>query len=895
MPGRGLRIGYATKILTAVRGLFALTGQNTTLTYTPVGGSDPDWTARSAGAVKAVRLQTQGEIDAWAWADIGHISLDTTVKPTGATGSAKFAVLNSDQASSGQISFYFGDVATFGAGATGWVSYRIRAPIEAVYQAWSANGGPDHKLSIFSSRPSSSVANEIVIQANGSHGMLCAYAQDGSSYPPLNVGVSTACNGSDFNNQNSVDRALAARLPFHTLLGNDPETGASWSNCAQDRRRYGPLYSATSMSQFQRGYGDPLGGGVRQEPDTWITVTVKITVAAFGGAGNHITVWAAYDGFGYEKILDFSNVTLGSSSNYDTLWLQPYTTNRSTSGRKVTGIGGNIGGISVPICGPGTPLGTASLEYVASTGRLRFKSSADAYGTGRFFSRLNGVRILNVESASHGVATTLSSTVTLPVSSLAVASAASLPTSGTVVVGIPDTTNGTSPGSGGVGEQRVQYTGKSGNTLTGCTGGTGTHDAGVSVLFNSFVVVRLDNSGSLPASGTTTMNVTVADGRNDTQVNYADLIIKNNAEINAPGGFPPRLPTWVPGTIGAWVQISGTALSSVDPSPLPTLGSTGTQAKVSAWNGFPIDPRSSKMYSVCSGGHVDYSGNEVDVLELERDSPRWVQLLPPTLGVPTSGTLNYYGDGKPGSRHHFYGVVFSERTNKVMMFGGSLWYSGNFNNSVDHYDVKTNSLSASGDHPDLPGPDISVPDVLCACADTRTGDVYVFNQFAVGRWDCEANTCTEILAPTGGNAQGINGPTAYDSKRHRIFLAGGQYAVHHTYDITANAFTTQTFSGAQASTVQNASAGSQLVYVPALDKYLMLPAPGDGGTVYQIDASTFACTTFSTSGGSSIPTVANNDNTNPNGPYGKFQYAPRLGGCIFVPRHNQNAWFLRVH
>jgi hypothetical protein len=54
---------------------------------------------------------------------------------------------------------------------------------------------------------------------------------------------------------------------------------------------------------------------------------------------------------------------------------------------------------------------------------------------------------------------------------------------------------------------------------------------------DSYVVVQVDPA-LLPTSGTVTDTVTIANGRPDTYINYAEYILSTQA-INAPGGFPP--------------------------------------------------------------------------------------------------------------------------------------------------------------------------------------------------------------------------------------------------------------------------------------------------------------------------------------------------------------------
>ena len=78
-----------------------------------------------------------------------------------------------------------------------------------------------------------------------------------------------------------------------------------------------------------------------------------------------------------------------------------------------------------------------------------------------------------------------------------------------------------------------------------------------------------------------------------------------------------------------------------------------------------------------------------------------------------------------------------------------------------------------------------------------------------------------------------------------------------------------------------------MFYVPAIDRYL-IRFDSAGGTVYQVDAASFAVTTFTTTNGGSIPSTQN-------GPYNKFLYVPRLGGAVYVPSYTGNVWFLRIH
>ena len=65
---------------------------------------------------------------------------------------------------------------------------------------------------------------------------------------------------------------------------------------------------------------------------------------------------------------------------------------------------------------------------------------------------------------------------------------------------------------------------------------------------------------------------------------------------------PGPLPAWVNAlAIGQWYEIPNTKMSSVPNADLVEVG-----AKVAAWTSFVADPRTSKVYSVATGGHGDY-------------------------------------------------------------------------------------------------------------------------------------------------------------------------------------------------------------------------------------------------------------------------------------------------
>lgn len=366
-------------------------------------GGDADWIARSTagGVTQADRLDTQATLDAWIVTDDtqDHVSLDTSVKVSGAAGSFKFDVLNADSTASGSICLPLG--ATFNEGDIVWFSYRRRAPASFLYQPWPhSSGDAGNKSAILSrdfngaSPTGSNQVNEVVVQND--FGVYAGYNQDGDGFPPWEVAASTECNGSDFKWQNKVDNGA------DPLSGTNPDTGSAWSDCEQDRRRYGGLFSSKSAGNFRIGLGDPFTGGVRPVPDSFDCITVRVEINSFDAstANNRISMWVAHDGDPYTLVVDRTDIIFGDGPDFNGLTLLPYVSNRVSGGRKVSARTNNITGVEILSCGLSTATGDGVLEYTASTGRFRWHGASESFGTARGFSAANDILYINVAANS---------------------------------------------------------------------------------------------------------------------------------------------------------------------------------------------------------------------------------------------------------------------------------------------------------------------------------------------------------------------------------------------------------------------------------------------------------------------------------------------------------------
>ena len=172
--------------------------------------------------------------------------------------------------------------------------------------------------------------------------------------------------------------------------------------------------------------------------------------------------------------------------------------------------------------------------------------------------------------------------------------------------------------------------------------------------------------------------------------------------------------------------------------------------------------------------------------------------------------------------------------------------------------------------------------------DSTTSDIYGFGDYEVHRWNSSDNKWEQKLNSTP--IYGFNSAAAFDSKRRRILIVGGDRSpsssVGYAYDLTQNKLSPVTFTGESESVVDHQQAA--LIFVPAIDAYFFRNGTTAGASVYRIDAATMAISKFTVQGGSGLPAPVN-------GLWKRWLYAPQLGGAVYVPAYDENVWFLRLH
>jgi len=335
--------------------------------------------------------------------------------------------------------------------------------------------------------------------------------------------------------------------------------------------------------------------------------------------------------------------------------------------------------------------------------------------------------------------------------------------------------------------------------------------------------------------------------------------------------------------VGEWRQIPGSALASAPRAEI-VGGNSGPESKVIAWTGLAIDSRDSSLYSPANGGHWDYEGNEVNRIRLSDDAPKWTE---PRAATPTSQTIadaTHYKDGRPTSRHTYYGVMLNEKRNRIMIMAGASWGDGKHLSTMDGFNLVSNDWDPARTYPDVPAA-AALPLGFTFVEQKATGDIYAFADWSVFHWSNTSNSWSTRLGSAAYiSAYGAYAATAVDTRRNRILVMGGDQDDRHIYDIASNTMQKISFTGPNAGSLMGA--GNGVVYDPHLDAFL-LRQPNAGGTIYRVNAQSFYADTLATTAGSNIPATRNQV-------WRRFLYVPALKGIVYVPTYNGNVWFIRT-
>ncbi len=354
------------------------------------------------------------------------------------------------------------------------------------------------------------------------------------------------------------------------------------------------------------------------------------------------------------------------------------------------------------------------------------------------------------------------------------------------------------------------------------------------------------------------------------------------------GGLAAGTPLWRQGVAKwQWVEIPGSALSSL-PVPDPFTGAfEAPSGRLDAWNGFAANRDTNRVYLACAGGHADWAGNEVYEINLQADHPIWRMLRGPTMGDAVVKYQDYYTDGRPSSTHLYYALHFVRARGRIFkLSAGSLWGSGNENNSkVDAFSLANNDWDPIGTYAEGTPNGAVINRPYAQHPDTE--DLYTYFSAFFWRWNAASATWDQLAPrPSYANDDLLYGSaSAVDTMRGRVIFTRNVYKVAEKqgFAITLSGTPTLsdiTFSGPAAGKLSEPQSGMD--YVASEDAFLLKSATA--GEIVRIDPTTFAAAVQPTTGPQPPDAV--------NGVFTRWQYLPKLKGFVYEPSASENFWFV---
>jgi hypothetical protein len=361
----------------------------------------------------------------------------------------------------------------------------------------------------------------------------------------------------------------------------------------------------------------------------------------------------------------------------------------------------------------------------------------------------------------------------------------------------------------------------------------------------------------------------------------------------APRPPAPPLPAWArTAPLWQWVEIPGTALASVEPSPRP-LGSSGPRSKIEAWCGAALKRRGSVYLIGAAGGHADYTGNEVNALVLSDDAPAWKELRAPSPAAVVLDSVQFYLDGRPSATHTYYASQFIESRNRLVVVASHGAF-GNFPAAPADYAFKGNARSFSfdlargdWDPPDyfarFPGSGVSS---ACLCVKhPLTDDIYYSRNEGDGWycWTAADNRWTKLSTVT--RAPWFCG-AAIDLLRNRMLLVGSYTAAAPSV-LGLDGSTQRVSFGGLGADALTLSGYPGVVYDEVLDRFLVLHNTGEGRIrLLSVDPQSWQVSRPELGGSEPV--------ARPQGLQNAAQYAPELRGIVLANSYRGNVLFMRT-
>lgn len=356
---------------------------------------------------------------------------------------------------------------------------------------------------------------------------------------------------------------------------------------------------------------------------------------------------------------------------------------------------------------------------------------------------------------------------------------------------------------------------------------------------------------------------------------------------------PGVLPTWAAGvSVMQWSTIPNSALSSVAPSPTPA-GFVGPASKITAWCGAAYSRLRRAYIIAAAGGHGDYSGNEVNIINLGSNTPAWSVARASSADADMcNGTV--YNDGRRASTHSYWSTQYVEaidRTFIAQCYG--LDYTPFSGRSVT-YPLKREIMAfnhATGDW-DPPAQWALWPNTgvdawygALGASNVLTGEIYAASQFdgqQLRRFNHTTNSWSVVMSLDNA----AFGGAAIDPVRNRMLQVGAGSALGgRVINLTTGQYISVTFGGLGNAALTLPGEYLGMVFDELNDCFYVFPS-GSASQMLRVRASDWfvdAPTTTGTPPGGRT-----------NGWQNSWQYDPTLKGIFCAHDYNGNMAYLRT-
>lgn len=331
---------------------------------------------------------------------------------------------------------------------------------------------------------------------------------------------------------------------------------------------------------------------------------------------------------------------------------------------------------------------------------------------------------------------------------------------------------------------------------------------------------------------------------------------------------------------------------------------------INAESGFALKRQGSIAIFAWTGGHADGTYNQIVTLQLESETPTFVEYEPGSAlaDVPVDPTraltspscapdvaVAYFPDGRPSGCHNYDRVHFIDSENRLVRIQSpAAWCKGGSSlQDCASFDWATKQFAPPKTIPDCPwGATQLLQDVTCKHLETE--DIYAWHVTQIWKWTRLSNSWA--LFKSGAPTNGAQKPIATDGIE-LVQVACDDAGTIHVCNLATGNITSSVVTGPAAAgfsmlgVAVNSRKRSRLFWVPPLNKYFYM-RPGRSGNTDKIYTLQWTGSAWNAEQlvltGDPIPEV------DTLGPTARLHYIPNLNGVLYAHSGRRNMMFFKV-